>query len=89
MAVMKKIPARLCLGCQEQKPKKELVRIVRSPEGDFSVDMTGKKSGRGAYICNNRECFEKALKERRFERSFKGAIDKAVYDELREQLFHE
>lgn len=87
MAVVKKIPARLCLGCQEQKPKKELVRIVRSPEGEFSVDMTGKKSGRGAYICNSKECFEKAVKEHRFERSFKGAIDRAVYDELREQFF--
>ena len=87
MAVVKKIPARLCLGCQEQKPKKELVRIVRSPEGEFPVDMTGKKSGRGAYICNSKECFEKAVKEHRFERSFKGAIDRAVYDELREQLF--
>lgn len=87
MAVVKKIPARLCLGCQEQKPKKELVRIVRSPEGEFSVDMTGKKSGRGAYICNSKECFEKAVKEHRFERSFKGAIDRVVYDELREQLF--
>ena len=87
MAVVKKIPARLCLGCQEQKPKKELVRIVRSPEGEFSVDMTGKKSGRGAYICNSKECFEKAVKEHRFERSFKGAIDRAVYDALREQLF--
>ena len=87
MAVVKKIPARLCLGCEEQKPKKELVRIVRSPEWEFSVDMTGKKSGRGAYICNSKECFEKAVKEHRFERSFKGAIDRAVYDELREQLF--
>ena len=87
MAVVKKIPARLCLGCQEQKPKKELVRIVRSPEGEFSVDMTGKTSGGGAYICKSKECFEKAVKEHRFERSFKGAIDRAVYDELREQLF--
>ena len=53
MATVKKIPTRLCIGCQEQHPKKELVRIVRSPEGDFSVDLTGKKAGRGAYICNN------------------------------------
>ena len=61
MAVTKKIPARLCLGCQQQHPKKELVRIVRSPEGEFSVDLTGKKAGRGAYICNNKECLEKAF----------------------------
>lgn len=87
MAGVKKIPARLCIGCQEQHPKKELVRIVRSPEGEFSVDLTGKKAGRGAYICNKQECFEKAVKEHRFERSFKGSIDKAVYDELKAQLF--
>ena len=87
MATVKKIPARLCLGCQEQHPKKELVRIVRSPEGDFSVDLTGKKAGRGAYICHKQECFEKAVKEHRFERSFKGAIDNTIYDQLRDQLF--
>ena len=87
MAAVKKVPARLCLGCQEQKPKKELVRIVRSPEGELSVDMTGKKAGLGAFICNSKECFEKAVKEHRVERSFKGAIDKAVYDQLRNQLF--
>ena len=88
MAVTKKIPARLCIGCQTQRPKKELVRIVRSPEGEFSVDLTGKKAGRGAYICNNEECFLKAVKEQRFKRSFKGAIDKEVFAALQEELFH-
>ena len=88
MAAGKKLPTRLCLGCQEQHPKKDLVRIVRSPEGEFSIDLTGKKAGRGAYICSRQECFEKAVKEHRFERSFKGAIDRRVYDELKEQLFH-
>lgn len=87
MATVKKIPVRLCLGCQQQFPKKELVRIVRSPEGEFSVDLTGKKSGRGAYICNKKECLDKAIKEHRFERSFKGQIDKSVYDQLVQQLF--
>ena len=87
MATVKKIPTRLCIGCQEQHPKKELVRIVRSPEGDFSVDLTGKKAGRGAYICNNKECFGKAVKEHRFDRSFKCTVDKNIFDELSEQLF--
>ena len=87
MATVKKIPTRLCIGCQEQHPKKELVRIVRSPGGDFSVDLTGKKAGRGAYICNNKECFDKAVKEHRFDRSFKCTVDKNIFDELSEQLF--
>jgi predicted RNA-binding protein YlxR (DUF448 family) len=87
MATVKKIPPRLCIGCQEQHPKKELVRIVRSPDGDFSVDLTGKKAGRGAYICNNKECFDKAVKEHRFDRSFKCTVDKNIFDELSEQLF--
>ena len=87
MATVKKIPTRLCIGCQEQHPKKDLVRIVRSPEGDFSVDLTGKKAGRGAYICNNKECFDKAVKEHRFDRSFKCTVDKNIFDELSEQLF--
>lgn len=87
MATVKKIPTRLCIGCQEQHPKKELVRIVRSPEGEFSVDLTGKKAGRGAYICNKKECFEKAVKEHRFDRSFKCTVDKNIFDELSEQLF--
>ena len=87
MATVKKIPTRLCIGCQEQHPKKELVRIVHSPEGEFSIDLTGKKAGRGAYICNNKECFQKAVKERRFDRSFKCTVDKNIFDELEKQLF--
>lgn len=83
----KKIPQRLCLGCQESKPKRELIRIVRSPEGEYSVDLTGKKAGRGAYICNKRECFDKARKNHGFERSFKSAIDSAIYTELENELF--
>ena len=81
-----KIPERLCVGCQERHPKKELIRIVRSPEGEFSVDLTGKKSGRGAYICPKAECLEKARKGHRLERSFECAIDAAVYDALADEL---
>lgn len=77
----------MCLGCQQLHIKRELIRIVRSPEGEFSIDLTGKKSGRGAYICNNVECFDKAVKERRFEKSFKSAIDNKIYEELRAGFF--
>lgn len=87
MVKVKKIPTRLCIGCQEQHPKKELVRVVRSPEGEFSLDLTGKKAGRGAYICNKKECFDKAVKEHRFQRAFKENLDKAIFQELAEQLF--
>jgi len=82
----RKIPQRMCLGCQESHPKKELIRIVRSPEGEYSVDATGKKPGRGAYICPKQECFDKARKSRGLERSFKNAIEPAVYEALAQQL---
>ena len=74
------------MGCQEKHPKKEMIRIVRRPEGDYSVDDTGKKAGRGSYICRKRECFEAARKNRGLERSFKSSIDRAVYDELEQQF---
>ena len=64
---VKKIPQRMCTGCMEMKPKKELFRIVRSKEGEISIDLTGKKPGRGAYICKSIECFEKAFKTKRLE----------------------
>ena len=83
---VKKIPQRLCLGCQESFPKKDLIRIVRNPEGEYSIDLTGKKAGRGAYICNKRECFDLARKNHGLERSFKGAIDKEIYDKLENEL---
>ena len=76
----------MCLGCQEGHPKKEMIRIVRSPEGEFSVDNTGKKPGRGAYICPKEACFLAAKKTRGLERSFKSQIEPAVYDELAAQL---
>lgn len=89
MAGQKKQPERMCLGCQQMRVKRDLIRIVRSPEGEFSVDLTGKKSGRGAYICNDKDCFNKAVKERRFEKSFKSMIDAKIYEELRAGLFKE
>ena len=86
MAAVKKIPMRMCLGCGEMKPKKELIRAVKSPEGEISMDLTGKKSGRGAYICRSAECFRKARKARRFEKAFSCRISDEVYDALEKEL---
>ncbi len=82
----KKIPQRKCNGCGAQKPKKELVRVVRSPEGEVSLDLTGKKPGRGAYVCPNTDCLKKAQKAKRFERVLECAIPEAVYAEMEETL---
>ncbi len=82
----KKIPMRMCLGCGEMKSKKELIRVVKSPEGEISLDFTGKKSGRGAYICRNGECFDKARKARRFEKSFSCRIDESIYGVMADEL---
>lgn len=82
----RKIPMRMCLGCQEMKPKKELIRVVKNNENFISVDFTGKKPGRGAYICKSIACFEKARKAKRFERAFEAPINEDVYDVLRQQL---
>lgn len=83
---IKKMPVRLCIGCQESHSKKEMVRIVRSPEGDFSLDATGKKSGRGAYICPTVSCLEEAIKYKRLDKSFKMSIDAAVYENLQKEF---
>jgi hypothetical protein len=88
--IRKKVPLRKCTGCQEMKPKKELIRIVRN-EGDdgvvtFKLDETGKMQGRGAYICPNEACLEKAHKSRGLERSFKAKVPQSVYEELKAQL---
>ena len=83
---VKKIPLRMCTGCMEMKPKKELIRIVKSPEGEVSVDLTGKKSGRGAYICKDIECLEKAFKTKRLSRNLDTAIDNEIYDRLRKEI---
>lgn len=82
----KKIPLRMCLGCQEMKPKKELVRIVKNKENEISVDFTGKKPGRGAYICKSVSCFDKARKGKRLERAFESAISEEVYETLKQQM---
>lgn len=86
MSAVKKIPMRMCLGCGEMKPKKELIRAVKSPEGDISIDLTGKKNGRGAYICRSAECFRKARKARRLEKSFSCKISDEVYDNMEKEL---
>lgn len=84
----KKIPQRTCMACQEKKDKRDLVRIVRSPEGEISVDLTGKKPGRGAYICPNLECLNKVIKSKRLERSLETTISQEIYESLKEQLTH-
>lgn len=85
----KKIPLRMCAGCMEHKSKKELIRVVRTPEGEILLDPTGKRSGRGAYICPQQECLKKAQKARRFERALGCAIPDEVYGTLLEQLGEE
>ena len=82
----KKIPQRMCLGCREHKNKTELVRVVRSPEGEISVDLTGKKSGRGAYICKDAACLKKARKQKALERALQCEIGETVFDLLLKQL---
>ena len=86
MAVKKKIPMRKCVGCGEMKPKKELMRILKTETGEFVVDAAGKKNGRGAYICRSVECFKQAVKSRGLERSFKMPVDKRVYEDLKRSL---
>ncbi len=83
---MKKVPLRMCVGCGEMKDKRELTRIVKSKEGEISLDPTGKKSGRGAYICPSPECLKKARKSRRIEKSFATKIPDEVYDTLEEEM---
>lgn len=85
---MKKIPQRKCVGCNEMKDKKDLFRIVRSPEGEISLDLTGKKNGRGAYVCPNPECITKAVKEKRLERALEKTVSQDVYQQLLEDLAH-
>ena len=82
----KKIPMRQCCGCLEMKPKAELVRVVKSPEGEISLDLKGKKSGRGAYICQNISCLKKARKGKRIERALECEISDDIYTALEAQL---
>lgn len=82
----KKSPMRKCVGCQEMKNKKEMIRIIRTAENEFMLDATGKKNGRGAYICPRRECLDRAVKSRGLERSFKQAIPEEVYESLEKEM---
>ncbi len=84
--MQKKIPMRQCLGCREMKPKRELIRVVRSPEGEISLDFKGKASGRGAYVCPNPACLKKAVKARALERAFSAQIPPEVYEKLNEEM---
>lgn len=82
----RKIPVRQCLGCNEHKPKAELIRVVRSPEGEVLLDLTGKKSGRGAYICRDVKCLKKARKSGRIAHNLECEISPEVYDSMEAEL---
>ncbi len=86
---VKKVPQRMCTGCMEMKPKKELIRVVKNKEGEISVDLVGKKPGRGAYICRNEECFEKAFKTKRLEKNLESKISEELYQTLKEEIKNE
>ena len=82
----KKFPQRQCIGCGEMKSKKEMIRILKTETEGFVVDATGRKNGRGAYLCPNMECFQKAVKNKGLERSFKMAVPKNVYESLEKEM---
>ncbi len=84
----KSVPMRVCVGCQELKEKKSLLRVVLTPEEEVVLDKTGKKNGRGAYVCADAACLEKAYKEKRLERSLKTKVSEEVYEALRNELNH-
>lgn len=86
MPKVKKIPERMCIGCQEMKPKKTLIRVVRTPEGTIEIDYTGKRSGRGAYICRSKDCLDKALKGKRLDKALKHAITQDIKEGLLERV---
>ena len=83
---LKKIPLRQCIGCGEMKSKKEMIRVIKTAEGEILLDATGRKNGRGAYLCPSMECFKKAVKGRGLERSFKMAIPREVYETLEKEM---
>jgi len=89
MQKKRKIPRRKCLGCSEMKPKRELIRIVRSPEGKVDMDKVGKAPGRGCYVCPNLTCLEAAIKAKRVEKALEAPVDEDVFNRLRTQLSHE
>ena len=83
---MKKVPLRQCIGCQEMKSKKEMIRVIKTAEDEIMLDATGRKNGRGAYLCPSMECLKKAVKGEGLERSFKMAIPKEVYETLEKEM---
>lgn len=80
---MKKMPQRTCMGCNIKKDKKDFIRIVKNKDNEINIDKTGKMQGRGAYLCNNIECLEKAIKTKRIDRIFETKIDNQIYERLR------
>ncbi|MGB4589867.1 MAG: YlxR family protein [Clostridiaceae bacterium] len=86
---VKKIPMRMCTGCMVMKPKKDLIRVVKNKEGELSIDLVGKKPGRGAYVCKDVACLEKAYKTKRLSRNLETAISEEIYDELRKAVINE
>jgi hypothetical protein len=82
----KKIPMRMCVGCQEMKEKRDMIRVIKSQENEFCIDATGKKNGRGAYLCKNPDCLAKALKNHGLERSFKMSIPKSTVEQLVKEM---
>ncbi len=85
----KKIPQRMCTGCGEMKNKRDLIRVVKNKEGEISIDLIGKKPGRGAYICKNLECLNKAIKSKRLEKNLEQKIDDDIYNNLKGTLINE
>lgn len=86
---MKKIPERMCTGCSTMKPKKELIRVVKNKDGEISIDLTGKKPGRGAYMCRDIQCLEKAFKTKRLERNLNVKFTEDIYDILKNQILED
>ena len=86
MTTNRKVPLRKCVGCGEMKSKKEMLRVLRTAEGEFVLDATGKQNGRGAYLCFSKECLQKAAKSKGLERSFQQPIPKEVYENLEKEM---
>ncbi len=86
MSKIRKLPLRICVGCQEKKSKRELIRIVRTPAGEVAVDLTGKQSGRGAYICPKNDCLQKAVKGKRLEKNLQVPISPEIIDRLKKMM---
>ena len=86
--VAKKVPMRQCTGCREMRSKRDMIRVIKTAENEICIDATGRKHGRGAYICPNMDCLKQAMKNRGLERSLKTAIPETVYQQLEEEMSH-